>query len=488
MGPGFAVREVLLGRDVRAPELLSKSTVSRGYLLRRVVSVSGLALIDIASLCLAAMAAHRILSSEHGPVRAFAFWHLVVVAAVFGSIFALHQLYGLRARRHRRGRQARAAIWALVATMVLMGFANVWIPLDAVVGWLVAMSLAFAGRELYDYLLAVVFPVDFEAKRTILLGSDEAILAFSGLQRVLSPSRQPVVLGAVGDSAPKARSGIPSLGLVRDIETIVEQMRPDELLVMDREIEVRHLVDLADVCRRHSLTLRLADLEMRFSDSGVSLVPDLEEPLFVSASSHHSGVGWLLKRCGDVVFAALLLIILSPLLAVVAVAIKLSSPGPVLYAAPRVGLGQHAFRCLKFRTMRVGADQQQAALEARNEADGAIFKIKDDPRVTRPGRILRALSIDELPQLINVLRGEMSLVGPRPLPLRDNELLAAWHKQRHVVLPGMTGLWQVRGRSECSFVDMIRFDLSYIESWSVWLDLKILVKTAGTIVGDHGAY
>jgi lipopolysaccharide/colanic/teichoic acid biosynthesis glycosyltransferase len=175
-------------------------------------------------------------------------------------------------------------------------------------------------------------------------------------------------------------------------------------------------------------------------------------------------------------------------MAVVALAIKLTSPGPVFYAARRVGLGQRRFRCYKFRTMQADAQALQAELEALNEADGAVFKIKDDPRVTPLGRWLRALSIDELPQLINVLRGEMSLVGPRPLPLRDNELLAAWHKQRHVVLPGMTGLWQVRGRSDTSFDEMIDLDLLYIDSWSLWLDFSIMLRTAGAVFGSHGAY
>jgi lipopolysaccharide/colanic/teichoic acid biosynthesis glycosyltransferase len=185
--------------------------------------------------------------------------------------------------------------------------------------------------------------------------------------------------------------------------------------------------------------------------------------------------------------AAVLLVLASPLLAIVAVAIKLGSPGPVLYAAQRVGLGQQPFRCYKFRTMKADAQALQTQLESQNEADGAIFKIKNDPRVTRLGRWLRALSIDELPQLINVLCGNMSLVGPRPLPLRDNDLLAAWHKRRHVVLPGMTGLWQVSGRSDASFAEMIRLDVRYIDSWSPWLDFSVMARTVSAVVGSHGA-
>jgi len=490
--PGFALREVLLDRDVRAPEMLSRSAVSRGYLLRRCASVAGLVLIDVASLCAAVALARQILSYLHGPLLAFSPAHVAVAAVVLVGIFALHQLYGLRARRHKRRRELSAAIWFLAATLVLNGIASVWMPLDVLLVWLIAMCLLVVGRELYDFCLRVVFALDLESKRTVVLGSEAAFAAFIDFRRRFSFRSQSAVIGIVGDKVPsrawQEQSGIPSLGLLGDIEQIVERVRPDELMVVDREVEVRHLVELAELCRRHKLTLKLADLDMRFSESGVSLVPGLGEALFVSTPSLHSGAAWLLKRCTDVVIAAVLLVLAAPLLAVVAVAIKLTSPGPVFYAAQRVGLGQRRFRCYKFRTMQADAPSLQAHLEARNEADGAVFKIRDDPRVTPLGRWLRALSIDELPQLINVLGGEMSLVGPRPLPLRDNELLAAWHKQRHVVLPGMTGLWQVSGRGNASFADMIRLDLRYVDSWSPWLDLSILLRTPRAVFGSHGAY
>jgi exopolysaccharide biosynthesis polyprenyl glycosylphosphotransferase len=489
--PNFAVREVLLDRDVRAPELLSTSAVSRGYLLRRYASVAGLAFIDVASLCLAAALGRLILSYVHGPLQAFSPVHLAALAIVLVGVFALYQLYGLRARRHNRRRELSAALWFLAAALVLNGIASVWIPLDVIVVWLIAMCLLVAGREVYDFCLRVVFALDLESKRTVVLGSDAALAAFVDFRRPTLPRSQSAIIGIVGDVAPgnawQERSGIPSLGLLQDIENIVDRVRPDELMVVDREVEVRHLVELAELCRRRKLTLKLADLEMRFRASGVSLVPGVGEALFVSAPTVQSGATWLLKRGTDVVIAAALLVLVSPLLAVVALAIKLTSPGPVFYAAERVGLGQRPFRCHKFRTMQADAPALQAGLEARNEADGAIFKIRDDPRVTSVGRWLRALSIDELPQFINVLRGEMSLVGPRPLPLRDNELLAAWHKQRHVVLPGMTGLWQVSGRSDTSFEEMIGLDLRYIDSWSPWLDLSILLRTVKAVFGSHGA-
>src|SRR5258707_9323494 len=142
---------------------------------------------------------------------------------------------------------------------------------------------------------------------------------------------------------------------------------------------------------------------------------------------------------------------------------------------------------MKFRTMRSGADQEQVELEELNEASGALFKIRDDPRLTAVGRLLRRFSLDELPQLLNVLRGEMSLVGPRPLPMRDFEKLEDWHKKRYLVLPGITGLWQVSGRSELDFDDLVRLDFLYLERWSVFLDLSILVKTVPAVLSRRGA-
>ena len=143
---------------------------------------------------------------------------------------------------------------------------------------------------------------------------------------------------------------------------------------------------------------------------------------------------------------------------------------------------------LKFRTMAADAASQQEELEQLNEASGALFKIRDDPRVTRVGAVLRRFSLDELPQLVNVLRGEMSLVGPRPLPLRDHALLEDWHKARYHVLPGMTGLWQISGRSGLEFDDLVRLDFTYIENWSIWSDISIIAKTIPAVIAQRGAY
>jgi exopolysaccharide biosynthesis polyprenyl glycosylphosphotransferase len=200
---------------------------------------------------------------------------------------------------------------------------------------------------------------------------------------------------------------------------------------------------------------------------------------------------WLLilKRLIDVLGSITLLLALLPLFAVVAVLIKWDSPGPVFFTQERVGLNKRRFQLIKFRTMAKGAEKQQQVLEHLNEAVGPVFKIRDDPRITRIGKFLRRLSIDELPQLLNVFKGDMSLVGPRPLPLRDVENIdTQWHKRRFSVYPGLTCLWQISGRSTLSFDDWVRLDLEYIDNWSLGLDLKILMRTIPAILKGDGAY
>jgi lipopolysaccharide/colanic/teichoic acid biosynthesis glycosyltransferase len=211
-------------------------------------------------------------------------------------------------------------------------------------------------------------------------------------------------------------------------------------------------------------------------------------PVFLVTSPAHGGADYVAKRVLDVAVSALGLLLLSPLLALIALAIKVTSPGPVFYVSPRVGLGQKPFRLFKFRTMYQNAREMQEQLEERNEADGAIFKIHDDPRITSVGGFLRRTSLDEAPQLLNVLLGDMSLVGPRPLPTRDNHLLEDWHKRRHVVLPGLTGLWQISGRSRLSFEKMIELDFRYIDTWSFRSDLEILARTALVLLTGKGGY
>ena len=217
-------------------------------------------------------------------------------------------------------------------------------------------------------------------------------------------------------------------------------------------------------------------------------MPGESVPLFTLRPPVFEGIEYAVKRTFDLVLASIGLVLLSPVLASIALAVRLSSRGPVIYRSVRPGMAGKPFRCFKFRTMRQHSDQIQDDLESLNELSGALFKIRKDPRLTAVGRLLRRFSLDELPQLANVIRGEMSLVGPRPLPMRDFERLEDWHKKRYLVLPGITGLWQVSGRAELDFDDLVRLDFLYLERWSIFLDLSILLKTIPAVLSRRGAF
>ncbi len=203
-----------------------------------------------------------------------------------------------------------------------------------------------------------------------------------------------------------------------------------------------------------------------------------------------AGSDFWVKRSFDLCCSIILLLILSPVYLAIALLIKLDSPGKIFFKQERIGLHCKKFKMWKFRTMVANAEKLQAGLEAKNEIkDGVLFKLKDDPRITRLGKFLRRYSLDELPQLFNVLLGEMSLVGPRPLPVRDVEKFQTPHFIRQEVLPGITGLWQVSGRSNIdNFEDAVKLDITYIENWSLWLDVEILLKTFWAVLQKTGAY
>lgn len=262
-------------------------------------------------------------------------------------------------------------------------------------------------------------------------------------------------------------------------EVIVEGLPPDHLASR-----------LYWQLRQHGIALRLipSSLEMLYRRGTPEIVAAL--PTLRVDMTYLHGWEYRLKRYLDVILALIGIVVLAPLFIGVAIAIKLTSPGPVFFRQERVGLHGRVFQMWKFRTMRADAPQLQAQLEAHNEsADGILFKVKNDPRRTRLGSFLRKTSIDELPQLFNILWGDMSLVGPRPLPLRDVARFHSWHHIRHQVLPGITGLWQISGRSHIgNFDEAVRLDLYYIDNWSLNLDLEILIETVRIVLFGEGAY
>ena len=242
-------------------------------------------------------------------------------------------------------------------------------------------------------------------------------------------------------------------------------------------------------CEKQGVTVRCVS-DLFTPTIGHSRVERFEEQtVFTVSTGGMTGPKVLIKRLIDFSVSLLLLILLAPVLLATAIAIKLSSDGPVFFVQERVGLGKRRFPLYKFRTMVADAEQRLAELARYNEVSGPVFKIKRDPRITRIGEFLRKTSVDELPQLINVLKGDMSLVGPRPLPVRDyGGFTQHWHRRRFSVRPGITCLWQVGGRNSIPFERWMELDMEYIDHWSLLLDLKILVKTIPAVLKGAGAY
>jgi exopolysaccharide biosynthesis polyprenyl glycosylphosphotransferase len=241
-------------------------------------------------------------------------------------------------------------------------------------------------------------------------------------------------------------------------------------------------------CEQQGITVRFASDPFTPTRGRVRIERFEERSVLTVLPGAMTGPAILIKRLLDVVIASVLLVAAAPLMAVVAIAIRLTSEGPICFAQHRVGLNKRRFQLYKFRTMVVDAEAQLPGLEHRNEASGPVFKIRDDPRVTRVGRFLRETSLDELPQLVNVIKGDMSLVGPRPLPVRDYRgFTQDWHRRRFSVRPGITCLWQVNGRSGVAFDRWMELDMEYIDHWSLMLDMKILLKTIPAVLRRTGA-
>ncbi len=338
----------------------------------------------------------------------------------------------------------------------------------------------------YEQVTGVLLKAAGYSRRAVLVGSGKHIedVAHALRDEVHTPVE---MLGFIS-LTPRPDNGLRSLGPIDQLPRVLDEHGVQEVIIADPDFPQDLCVELVDQCHRRGVHVRIAPSTMEILVQRAEFVPGGSVPLFELKPPVFAGFDFFVKRSFDLIVATLLLIVLSPVLIAIAAAVWISSRGPVLYRSIRPGIGGEPFSCFKFRTMLDDADQLQADLESRNEASGAIFKIRDDPRLTPVGRLLRRYSLDELPQLFNVLFGQMSLVGPRPLPQRDFDRLQEWHKKRYLVLPGITGLWQISGRSDLDFDDLVRLDFLYLERWSVGLDLTILLKTIPAVLLRRGAY
>ncbi len=327
-------------------------------------------------------------------------------------------------------------------------------------------------------------------KRVVIVGAGE--IGRTVMRTIVArPDLGYRVVGFVDDNPDKGYTDIgrfKALGPLDNLPAILDEERPDEVIITLPWMYHRKIMGIVRECERRNARARIVPDLFQMSLTQVNVEDLGGVPLIGVRTVSISKGALLVKRLIDVTVSAVGLLLCAPLFLLIALAVRLDSPGPVIFRQTRVGLRGRHFEMYKFRSMHVGAEEQQDMLAEFNEADGPIFKIRDDPRLTRVGRILRRLSLDELPQLVNVLRGEMSLVGPRPPIPAEVEKYQEWHKKRLEAPPGMTGLWQVSGRSRLSFDEMVLLDVYYIENWSLWLDFKILMRTIPKVLLGEGAY
>ena len=488
-------RRLPLVADIRSgkPFFLTRSQLVAAA--RRFASIATLLCLDLAGLVLGLYAALVVRELYYG--RTHVLWGflwrvetdwLPFLALITALVFSRAELYAERERRPGFGRILSSLVLVAVITLAFaLGtghhFATFGLAPTAVVFCAVAIS---ALRASYEAITQDLLRALGARRYALLVGSGESLVR---LHRGLGSGRSGIdfeFVGAIGSSADGL--ALPLLGDLRDLPGVLAARRVDEMIVIDSDFSERELLEIVSHAHRRGVKVRVAPRATELLTQRAELVPGQGVPLFELRPPALAGLDWFTKRAFDLVVSSLVLVLGLPLWLAIAAAIKLTSRGPVLYRDMRVGLGEREFGMLKFRTMYAGAAGSQAELEASNEADGPLFKIREDPRVTPVGAILRRFSLDEVPQVWNVLRGQMSLVGPRPLPLRDYQQLEGWHLKRYLVLPGLTGLWQISGRSDLSFDDLVRLDFYYLENWSIWLDIGILARTLPAVIAGRGAY
>jgi exopolysaccharide biosynthesis polyprenyl glycosylphosphotransferase len=480
-------------RDIRSrrPPLLS--FLLRLETLRRVCRVISLLALDLVGVGAALYSALIIKLAIVGQWQPDGAWHQVRSWLPFAYLitvllFARKDLYSDRPRRPGVAQITTCLFLAMVISLVFAladgeHFSSYYIFYGSF-----ALGVLYIGvlRMLHMRLTGWLLAQAGYSRRALLVGSGKHIEAVA--HALADRSRTRVELVGYVSLTPRPRNGLRSLGALEELPAILARERVQEVIIADPDFPQEQAVDVVDRCHQRGVRVSVAPSTMEILIDHAEFIPGQSVPLFELRPPVFQGIDFALKRSFDLVLAGTGLLLAAPLLAAIAVAVKLSSRGPVLYRSIRPGMGCKPFDCLKFRTMREHADQIQADLESLNESSGALFKIREDPRMTAVGRLLRRFSLDELPQLVNVLRGEMSLVGPRPLPMRDFELLEDWHKKRYHVLPGITGLWQVSGRSKLDFDDLVRLDFLYLERWSIALDLTILLKTIPAVLTRRGAF
>jgi exopolysaccharide biosynthesis polyprenyl glycosylphosphotransferase len=452
---------------------------------------------DCVAILLAAGLAMMLATAIRGQELFAAHEHVLLTVFSLPLWILMFVRYGLYRTRHVTVplEEFRRIVHAVAASILALAAVGFLLKLSVARSWLLlffatAVAVVSGERRLVRAVFATLRRRGLLLRPVVIVGGNAEGIALTSVL-VNNPALGYRVLGFVDDTAPIGSYLLdhkPVLGGVDEVVDVVRRCNAACALVatsaVDMEVTNRlaRQLNQAGYYAELSLSLRgIAADRLAVRDLGLFQVASI-------APVQRSGWRGMAKRALDVIGATIGLLFLAPVLALIGLAIRLDSNGPVLFRQQRVGRNGKPFQMLKFRTMVCNAEELMADLRMRNEVNGPLFKLKDDPRVTRVGRILRRLSLDELPQLWNVLRGEMSLVGPRPALPHE---VTGWTPQLHqrlMVKPGITGMWQVNGRSNASFEDYERLDLYYVDNWSLLTDLAIVAKTVVAVLRRQGAY
>jgi exopolysaccharide biosynthesis polyprenyl glycosylphosphotransferase len=420
--------------------------------------------------------------------------YLAFFLATLLAVAHHHGLYGASLSYSTLNEQRKAVQSCLTAGLLLCGamymLHGVMIS-RAVVAWLIGLTTIFfcISRAFWRRLVFRRYERGMDTRNVLILGTStmgialyKQIIGNGHLGRVFKGFIEMPGCAAQSQAQPSL-----ILGVFHQLRYLSRLHFIDEVIIAE-SCNATTMLGLVDLAREMGIEVLVVP---GFYDGLTPEAATIEYlgnfPVVAVHRRDEKPIASFFKRTVDVVLSSAIVAMLLPALVVIALAVKLGSEGPVFYVSERIGKKGRVFPCLKFRTMIANAEQLKAALAAKNERTGILFKMKDDPRITRVGRILRKYSLDELPQLFNVLRGEMSLVGPRPPLASEVEKYELEHYRRLEVMPGLTGLWQVRARQDPSFERYVALDLAYVENWSFWLDLKILVRTAEVVVRGTGS-
>jgi exopolysaccharide biosynthesis polyprenyl glycosylphosphotransferase len=462
--------------------IVSSTWARRDSAMRRMLAIA-----DVAGL-VGALA----LASTIAPGGAPRFELLVAALPTIPAWILLFKLYGLYDRDLKRlNHMALDDVpWLfhalVIGTLLLWAYTKL-IPVhtlalqEAVLLGTGAMFLIVALRSAARRTLTVTAGPE----RLLVIGDGEPITAL--LRRIKHYSEFESVGLITGDSGAAARDiGVPVLGKPAELRRIATRLRPDRLVINRRGLTREEILEFVETAR--ALSLKVSVLPGVVDALGTSVeVDQIDGMTILGANPPVLGrSSRLVKRGFDVLVSLTLLIPLAPVVLLSAIAIRLDSRGPVLFRQRRIGKGGRPLELLKLRTMVTGAEEQRAGLMSRSR-DPRWLELDHDPRVTRVGRLLRLTGLDEIPQLWNVIRGEMSLVGPRPLPENEDRHIGGWMRGRLDLTPGMTGMWQILGPSRANFDEMVKLDYLYVSNWSLWMDVRLLLRTAPAVLRRRGA-